>query len=122
MRYLPLLLTVTGHAAFSYKKKKSIMQEGLILHQTMVGHEETSMHHEEHSDAPRVLPASSKRRRPGQFWQRLRQKVREGAFSPAWLVSPWNSLAVGYGSALLFPALAVLLTWFLLRIFPMFAL
>lgn len=80
------------------------------------------MQHEERSDAPLALPASPERCRSGAIWQRLRQKVREGAFSPEWLTSPWNSLAVGYGSALLFPALAILLTWFLLHMLPMFAL
>ena len=80
------------------------------------------MQHEERSDAPLILPASPRRRRFGAIWQRLRRKVREGAFSPEWMTSPWNSLAVGYGSGLLFPALTILLTWFLLHIFPMFAL
>src|SRR5579859_64811 len=88
----------------------------------MRGSEETSMQHEERSDAPLTLPASSERRRPVAIWQRLRQKVREGTFSPEWLESPWNSLAIGFGSALLFPVLTIFLTVFLIRIFPMFAL
>lgn len=80
------------------------------------------MQHEERSDAPLTLPASTERRLPVAFWQRLRQKVREGAFSPEWLASPWNSLTVAYCSALLFPVLTIFLTVFLIRIFPMFAL
>src|ERR1051326_8009190 len=84
--------------------------------------EGTSMQHEERSDAPLTLPASPERRHSGVIWRRLYQKVREGAFSPEWMTSPWNSLVVGYGSALLFPAFTILVNWFLLRIFPMFAL
>lgn len=80
------------------------------------------MQHEERSHAPPALPASPERRRPVALWQRLRQKVRDAAFSPEWLASPWNGLVVGYGSALLCPAFIILAVWFLLHIFPMFAL
>src|SRR5947209_5247187 len=88
----------------------------------MRGSEETSMQHEERSDAPVALPASPERRRPVAIWQRLRQKIREAAFSPEWMASPWNSLAVGYGAALVLPVALVCLTWFLLHVFPMYAL
>ena len=79
------------------------------------------MQHEERSHAPLAPPASPERRRSGGIW-RLRQKVREGAFSPEWMASPWSSLAVAYGSGLLFSAFTIFVTWSLLRIFSMFAL
>ena len=93
----------------------------------MARYEETSIQREKRSDATLALPASPQRhnrrleQRRGQQ-KKLRRMARGSVFSPAWLSAPWNSPVIGYAAALFLPVALACLTWFLLRIFPLYAL
>ncbi len=55
------------------------------------------------------------------LWERIRYGLRASTFTPEWLNAPWNQPLMGYLTAILTPAGAIILTLLLLNIIPTFA-
>lgn len=79
---------------------------------------------DEHAEQPEKRRGSALKRTTGELsvgWNKFRFLVRDAAFTPEWLGSPWNHLIVAYLAAFLIPCLTTLLTYAILIWYPTFS-
>lgn len=82
------------------------------------------IHPDERSAKPDKQRESPFKRTSGELsvgWKKFRFLVRDAAFTPEWLGSPWNHPIAAYLAAFLIPCLTTLLTYAILMWYPTFS-